>query len=273
VKTSRHSRKLVVMSNLVLSEEEVGAFAEKGFVVCSKLLSVNVCKHLKQIAEMHLDDLIAPIEYEVDVLYPGSPEDINAVGGKTSRRLLQAYARDAAFRDWATSPEVRCALGQLFGSPTGIMMSQCHHNCVMTKEPGFSSATLWHQDIRYWSFDQENLISVWLALAEENKANGCLRVIPGSHRQELDRGRLDASLFLRPNLPENKEMLKNAELVELQAGDALFFHCRLFHAAGRNLTSRPKLSPVFTYHQSGNRPIEGTRSANYPSIPLPEKLL
>ena len=61
-----------------------------------KLLSVNVCEHLKQIAEMHLDDLIAPIEYEVDVLYPGSPEDINAVGGDVET-LLQAYARDAAF--------------------------------------------------------------------------------------------------------------------------------------------------------------------------------
>ena len=151
-------------------------------------------------------------------------------------------------------------------------MSQCHHNCVMTKEAGFSSATLWHQDIRYWSFDQENLISVWLALGEENKSNGCLRVVPGSHLQELDRGRLDASLFLRPDLSENKEMLKNAELVKLQAGDALFFHCRLFHAAGRNLTSKPKISPVFTYHQSGNRPIEGTRSANDPSIPLFETL-
>ena len=37
----------------------------------------------------------------------------------------------------------------------------------MTKAKTYSSATLWHQDNRYWSFEEENLISVWLALGDE----------------------------------------------------------------------------------------------------------
>ena len=212
---------------------------------------------------MHLSQLIAPVEYETDVLYPGARD---AYGGQTSRRLLQAYARDAAYRNWATSEVLAGILSQLFASSAEVMLSQCHHNCIMTKAPGFSSATLWHQDNRYWSFDRENLISVWLALGSEDKTNGCLRVIPGSHTMELDRGHLDASLFLRTDLPENKALLRQAEVVDLGAGDALFFHSRLFHAAGRNLTDKIKFSPVFTYHEADNRPIEGTRSAKYPSI-------
>ena len=46
----------------------------------------------------------------------------------------------------------------------------------------------------------------------------------------------------------------------------LFFHCRLFHAAGRNETDRLKCSLVFSYHDVTNRAIPGTRSAAYPSI-------
>ena len=53
-----------------------------------------------------------------------------------------------------------------------------------------------------------------------------------------------------------------------EAGDVLFFHCRLFHAAGMNLTDEVKLSAVFTCHAGDNQPIPGTRSATLPGIEL-----
>lgn len=72
-------------------------------------------------------------------------------------------------RQWAISAEVHHTLAQLFGRDD-IVLSQRHHNCIMTKQPGYSSATLWHQDNRYWWFDTENLISAWLALGEETRS-------------------------------------------------------------------------------------------------------
>ncbi len=143
----------------------------------------------------------------------------------------------------------------------------------MTKYPSYSSATLWHQDIRYWSFDVPELISMWVALGEERSDNGALRVVPGSHAIDIDRGRLDRNLFLRPELTENQSLITQAQVVELEPGDALFFHCRAFHAAGPNRTAEPKLSCVFTYHRQSNQAIPGTRSATYPSVPvLSEKM-
>ena len=109
---------------------------------------------------------------------------------------------------------------------------------------------------------------MWLALGTETADNGALFVIPGSHQIDLDRGRLDAELFLRPELPENRILIDSAKAVELEAGDVLFFHCRVFHAAGMNKTSQVKLSMVSTYHASDNAPIPGTRSAQYPSVML-----
>lgn len=250
-----------------LTDLEVAGFRRDGFVVIRSLANPALCGQMRELAAQHLAENVAPIEYEVDVQYPGSPADADAEGGRTPRRLLHAYARHSLYRDWSTSQVVKGHLEQLFGT-ADIELSQCHHNCIMTKHPGFSSATLWHQDNRYWSFDRQNLVSVWLALGNETRANGCLRVIPGSHLQAIEPGRFDAALFLRTDLPENKALVSEAQTVELARGDVLFFHSRLFHAAGRNLTDETKYSLVFTYHESTNHPIENTRSARFPGIRL-----
>jgi phytanoyl-CoA hydroxylase len=249
-----------------LTDIERERFARDGFLVARRLADDARVAVLRRTALAHLDPLIGPAEFEADVHYPGAPTSREAAGGETPRRLLSALARDDTFRDWAMGEPVAGRVRELLGGEARV--AQTHHNCVMTKHPGHSSATLWHQDVRYWSFDSPELVSVWLALGDEADANGALRVIPGSHRLELDRGRLDAELFLRPELPENAALIDSAVSVELGAGDVLFFDARTFHAAGRNGTTTVKLSLVFTYHREDNHPIPGTRSADYPSLPL-----
>ncbi|MFT4852618.1 MAG: phytanoyl-CoA hydroxylase [Bacteroidia bacterium] len=250
-----------------LTASEFATFAEQGFLVRRGLTSGDVCDGIATMAQQHLDVNLAPIEYEVDVQYPGAPQSREAAGGDTCRRLLHAYSRDDLIRDWALSAPIKTSLQGLFGQ-SEIMLSQCHHNCIMTKQPGYSSATLWHQDNRYWSFDERNLISVWLAVGDETRENGCLRVIPGTHNMDFEPGRFDASLFLRPDLADNKALITQSQRVPMQKGDVLFFHSKLFHAAGRNLSDATKFSLVFTYHTAANHPIEETRSARFPSIAL-----
>jgi phytanoyl-CoA hydroxylase len=230
------------------------------------LADAQACERMREVAERHLAAAIPPLEYEADVHYPGAPASRDAPGGRTVRRLLQAYARDPVFAKWATSPEVAARLKALLGPR--VELSQAHHNCVMTKDPRFSSVTSWHRDIRYWSFERPELVSVWLALGAERRENGCLLVLPGSHAMEFDDGRLDEAQFLRSDLPANQELLARAASVELDPGDVLFFHCRLFHAAGRNERVQTKFSLVYTYHAAQNRPLSGTRSAALPSVAL-----
>ncbi len=253
------------MNNSVQDNEHArAAFARDGFIVLRNVLDLAQCEVLRAQLSAALDPLVGPAEFEADTGYPGAPVHRDAPGGATPRRLLHAYARAPELREIACHDVVGRQLEALLGAPP--LLSQCHHNCVMTKHPGFSSATLWHQDIRYWSFDRPELISAWFALGEESVANGALQVIPGTHVMAFDRGRLDRDLFLRPELEENQSLIERAAPVLLRPGDVLLFHCRLFHAAGRNTTSTVKLSPVFTYHTADNHPIPGTRSAAYPSI-------
>ncbi|MEM7254244.1 MAG: phytanoyl-CoA dioxygenase family protein [Pseudomonadota bacterium] len=253
--------------NEPVTELFASRFARDGFGVVRHCLGDDTIDRARRVVETSLDPLLAPVEYEAEVGYPGSPRSLASPGGLTPRRLLHAYSRHEIFRELASHPDIAGTLGSLFANER-ILMSQCHHNCVMTKQPGFSSKTLWHQDIRYWSFDEPELISVWIALGEERSENGALWVIPGSHQLALDRGRLDHALFLRPELAENRELIDQAVVMDLSPGDVLFFHCRLFHAAGANRTEQVKLSSVFTYHTENNQPIPDTRSHQYPSIPV-----
>lgn len=245
---------------------ELDGFRRDGFVVARALAERSLCEQLKAIARDHLSRRVPPVEYEADLRYPGAPPSRDAEGGRTVRRLLQVCSRAAPFRDWATSPQLRGRLAQLLGDR--VVLVQAHHNCVMTKHPQFGSLTGWHQDIRYWSFEQPELVSVWLALGPESEDNGGLWLVPGSHTLNLDRERFDQALFLREDLESNLDLLGRRVALQLECGDVLFFHCRLLHAAGRNHGRETKYSAVFTYCSGHNRPLANTRSASLPPLAL-----
>src|SRR5436190_15202066 len=81
-------------------------FQREGYAIVRGLLPWDVRSRMLEVARAHLAAAIPPIEYEADTHYPGAPVSRDAPGGRTVRRLLQAYARDSAFRDWATSHAV-----------------------------------------------------------------------------------------------------------------------------------------------------------------------
>jgi phytanoyl-CoA hydroxylase len=221
------------------------------------------------VTQAGLTEEIPPVEFEAEVHYPGAPSSLAAEGGRTVRRLKQAYSRHPVFGEFICSEPLAGRLQQLFDGRR-VVMPLAHHNCVMTKQPRFSSDTLWHQDIRYWSYMRPELISIWLALGTESPENGCLWVLPRTHRMTFRPDQFDGDLFFRTDLTENRELIETKVPVELQPGDVLFFHSLTFHAASKNFTSNPKLSAVFTFRPADNVPRPGSRSAEAAELLLPE---
>ena len=130
-----------------LSVAQRAQFENDGYVVVRRLVDPTTCAIMLAKARLDLAACVPPVEYEADTGYPGAPASREAPGGRTVRRLLQAYARSAELAQWLISPVLALRLRQLLGPR--VEMSQAHHNCVMTKNPGYSSETHWHQDIRY----------------------------------------------------------------------------------------------------------------------------
>lgn len=255
----------VLSRHYELTPSQRTSFARDGFLIIPGLAEPDHVQRMRQVALAQLAAQTQPIEYEADVAYPGAPSRRDAEGGDTARRLLQAYDRDPTFAEWARDSRVVGLISQLLETQT-LKLTRSHHNCVMTKHPGYSSATQWHQDLRYWSYEKPDLVNSWLALGDETPENGCMWLLPGSHRMQVSPEQLDAARFLRPDLPENRKLIDTAQPAELHPGDVLLFHAGVFHAAGRNETNGLKLSAVFTYHGADNRPVPGTRSARYPGI-------
>ncbi|QYJ21117.1 phytanoyl-CoA dioxygenase family protein [Achromobacter sp. ES-001] len=249
-----------------LHDDQIAVLRQQGFVVARQFADPHRVAALRALAERHLQDHVAPIEYEADLRYPGAPASREAQGGLTVRRLLNAYARDPLFAQWATDPAIGQWLARYFGEPA--VLSTVHHNCVMTKHPAYGSLTGWHQDIRYWSFSDTDLVSCWLALVPESSGNGGLSFIPGSHTASFAPEQFDEKKFFRENVPQNADWIARAVSPTLEAGDVVFFHCRTLHAAPGNRSDRVKLSLVHTYHPASCHPIAGTRSASQPDVPL-----
>lgn len=241
-------------------KEQVEVLREQGFVIVPGLMSPARCGELKQVAQQQLQEAAAPLEFEADLKYPGAPDSKHAPGGHTVRRLLDAHARHALFREAATSSEIRSWMELYFGEEPRL--SRAHHNCMMTKHPAYGSLTGWHRDVRYWSFERDDLVSVWFALGRETVDNGALWLVPGSHTAALTSERFDDAKFFRSDLPENQTLIQTAVSPELNVGDVVFFHCNTLHSAGKNLTNDVKFSLVFTYHGASNVPLPGSRSAS-----------
>lgn len=249
------------------SPQELAHFERDGFAIARGLADAETCAQMAECTRRGLEESIGPAEYEADLHYPGAPGSRESAGGNTVRRLKEAHGRHPVFTQFVSRPAVVNRLRQLLGPD--VVMPLGHHNCIMTKQPRFSSETHWHQDIRYWSFERPELVSVWLALGCETPENGCLYLIPGTHKLTLDRERFDEALFLRADLAENAALLAHQVPAQLEPGDVLFFHCRTFHAAGRNQTGQTKFSVVFTFRPADNPPYPGTRSAAMPELLLP----
>jgi len=221
---------------------------------------------LNALTDDHLQQRIQPFELEADVQYPGAPSSANVAGGQTIRRLRQAYQRSESYQKIAEREDITQNVQQILNS-NALFLNPNHHNCVMTKQPEFSSETLWHRDTRYWSFNNKYLVNAWFALGNEHNENGAMKVLPGSHRWEVQEEALDDAQFLKLDHPFNQDRLATQRLVSLNAGDLLLFSAHCFHAAGKNTTQQAKYSLVFTYHGKRTHALGG-RSAELEPIKI-----
>src|ERR1700729_58965 len=190
-------------------EMQIEAVRETGYAVIPKLGRAEALSRLNDPGRQQLLERLEPLELEADLRYPGAPKSRDDAGGATVRRLLDAYARDPAFAHWAAAPAIKEWMEAYFGEP--VLLSRAHHNCLMTKHPRYGSLTGWHRDIRFWSFDREDLVSVWFALGDETVDNGALWFVPGSHKAAFGADRFDEAKFFRADRADNGAMLRTAE--------------------------------------------------------------
>ena len=129
---------------------------------------------------------------------------------------------------------------------------------VFYKPPHDTSFVSWHQDSVYSGWNLTPSTSAWIALTPSNRANGCMRIIPGSHKQGL----LDHA-----NVPGGPNLLKRGEQVEvsvdesravdvlLQPGEMSLHDSTIIHGSNPNESDEPRIGFIvrFVTNQFTNR--------------------
>jgi len=259
---------------MYLLDEQLNSFHANGFLILRNFANVNECKAILKMAKLHLKEHIEPLEteleyggkskeYRTDIIDYSSDTNIKQI---TVRRLRQVYQRDALFKSWMENEKIRPILQQVLDDQ--VCLTLAHHNSIMTKMPYSSTETAWHRDRRYWRYGDDNLVSIWLALGEENSDNGVLEFIPKSHMMNFDDEQFDDKEYFDSSNEKNLSLIETKVSTTLKQGDVVLFHSKLLHRANANRTNEPKISFVYTVKGASTKVIEGTRSASYPEILL-----
>jgi len=142
-----------------------------------------------------------------------------------------------------------------------------YHSKMILKDARVGGAWAWHQDYGYW---YQNgvlfplLTSVFIAVDPCTRENGCLQVIRGSHHC----GRVNHVLTgdqAGADRERVAEILKRLELVyvEMEPGDALFFHPNLLHRSDQNRSDAPRWSMICCYNAARNDPYRESHHPRY----------
>ena len=243
---------------MLLSQVQIDQFHKDGFLVLKAFADPKECDTILSLAKSHLERKTEPLESEKEY------QRDNALSSAV-RRLRQVYDREESFKSWMKNKEIKPLLQQLLQDEPVLLLA--HHNSIMTKQANESTITYWHQDIRYWNYKNDNLLSVWLSLGDEFLDNGLLEFIPGSHKMNFTSEQFDERLSFKEELSKNQEIISKRVHCNLEKGDIVLFHAKVLHYAHKNKTDKAKISFVYSLRAKSNLPLKNTRS-NYKEIIL-----
>ena len=154
-------------------------------------------------------------------------------------------AFDPWFLEVARRPEILDMVEQLIGRDFALWNSS-----FFAKPAKVGTRTPWHQDGEYWPIEPLATCTVWIAIDASTTENGCLRVIPGSHKsKQLARhNRSDAS-NIALNLELDKAEFDESEAVDivLRPGEVSLHDVYLFHGSEPNLSEHPRRGMTLRY--------------------------
>jgi phytanoyl-CoA hydroxylase len=157
------------------------------------------------------------------------------------RKLFRMARHNPFFRELAFHPRMVGTATALLGPDVTLFQSM-----LLMKPPHFGGQKVWHQDNAYFRLIPNEIVGFWAACDDTDVANGCMHVLPGSHRDGIREhdGRADDYGLAHP--PD----VNDAVACLMAAGDALVFHGELCHFTPPNTTGRRRRAIQYHYAAS-----------------------
>lgn len=173
---------------------------------------------------------------------------------KLARKITFVVERSIVFRKYLLKQRVVDILSDILG-PDLLLF----RDILMMKPAKVGSKMPWHQDSNYWPIRPTDLCSAWTALDEATIENGCMRVVPGTHKLDLIESKQKGSSFL---LDEQVDLSKAVD-VPLKPGSSLVFHSRLLHGSEPNRSDKSRRAFITSFMSAQYKQIKPQGRTRY----------
>ena len=218
-----------------LSKSEIETYQNKGYVIPDYKVPENVLRSLKEALEETLN-INANIR----------PEQLASI--HTEKSSADDTVGHSTFLKTALNSELVDLVSGVLGD--NIIMWGVQVFC----KPGVDGMEVpMHQDGQYWPIRPLKTCTMWLAIDDADRDNGCLQVIPGSHLGSIHYGHQKETrdkLVLNQSIKDPR--LENAEFdyIELQAGQLSLHDVFLVHGSQPNTSGRRRAGFTVRYMPS-----------------------
>ena len=225
-------------------------FEENGYVVVPDLIPRAELARLREMIDGVLDGTVKPQTPNLqgslddfDIQFEPSVRTDPTVPRRQKVRVVFHLAHTHSFF-WrhATRPEILYVVSELLGPESKYYTDQ-----MFVKPPKHGSDVPFHQDSGYWPDAEPRLLSCWTAIDDATVENGCVHVIPGSHRRELKHHHFPDHPTQQWGLHEHEVDVSKEVPVEIKAGGCMFHHSLLVHRSFPNRSDKPRRGLVTIY--------------------------
>jgi ectoine hydroxylase-related dioxygenase (phytanoyl-CoA dioxygenase family) len=259
------------MTLSALTSTEEAQWQREGFFIRPQFCATDV-------TDAMVDDVIeisragaaeSTLIQEGSLIFPEANlrKQAEAAGAPAEERVAKVFRlhRRPAFHGFIASKPVVQLLQSLLGGPVDCFLSQ-----FIFKNPG-AWGQPWHQDSLYFPFDRKPQVGLWLAASEATLENGCLHVLPGSHREPVHTHIPDQRPGANYGYFEIVDHdMSRAIPVTMKPGDLLVFHSHLMHRSTDNVSRGRRAAMVYHGALRGTRDLSPKPSAVIDWMELPD---
>ena len=220
-------------------DDDILRFQELGFLVIRNTISQSVIVA----ARTGLRDLILRRDTDNIMIESAAAEGFHALGDEerlnSVRKLMPIVQYDRRLRAIAEDAGLLSVLKRIIGETPVLTQDM-----AMIKPPRIGREKPWHQDLAYFDFPKDTtIVGAWIALDEAVPENGCMMIIPGTHREGpvVHWTRRDWQIC------DSDVQVNRCAAVPMQRGDCLLFHCLLHHGTPPSRSEKTRWAMQFHY--------------------------
>ena len=185
---------------------------------------------------------------------------LQAFGDDGGSRLVQQVAEPhelgAAWMALARDPRILDVVEDILGPNI-----QLYYSMMMMKPARQGFRAPWHQDLAFFAHDRAALVACQLYLDDSTLENGCIHVVPGSHKLGL-LNHYDGDRFTEIVEGDVSDYDARQVPLPLKAGGMAVWHCLTLHSSAPNRSEYPRRGVTFEFKDPSARLMGGAFSPN-----------